>query len=135
LNLAQYNIGKLRFPLNDSRMVGFVANVDRINKLAERIDGFVWRLSGPSGNALDLGPSWDIVPNVTLWRDVDSLKHFVHRTAHKHYLARRAEWFLPIDGPKLVLWWTDDRPTMDEGAARLLRLAQYGPHQEAFGFA
>jgi hypothetical protein len=71
-----------------------------------------------------------------LWRDTESLKRFVFNTAHRHFIARKDEWFLPIDGPKLVLWWVDDdhRPTMDEGAARLLRLAQYGPHQDAFGF-
>jgi hypothetical protein len=134
--LAQYNIGRLRYPLDDPRMADFTSNVDRINALAERIDGFVWRLSGPSGNALDMGPTWDLVPNITLWRSVESLRRFAYQTAHRHFIARAAEWFLPTDGPKLVMWWVDDnhRPTMDEGAARLLRLAQYGPHQEAFGF-
>jgi hypothetical protein len=133
--LAQYNVGRLRYPLDDPRMADFVNNVDRINKLAERIDGFVWRLSGPGGNALDMGPTWDIVPNITLWRDTESLKRFVFNTAHKHFIARKDEWFLPLS-PKLVLWWVDDdhRPTTDEGADRLLRLAQYGPHQDAFGF-
>jgi hypothetical protein len=133
--LAQYNVGRLRYPLDDPRMADFVNNVDRINKLAERIEGFVWRLSGPSGNALDMGPTWDLVPNITLWRDVESLKRFVFNTAHRHFLARASEWFLPLS-PKLVLWWVEDdhRPTMDEGADRLLRLAQYGPHQDAFGF-
>jgi hypothetical protein len=133
LLLAQYNIGRLRYPLDDPRMVDFTSNVERINNLAERIDGFVWRLSGPGGNALDLGPSWDIVPNITLWRDTESLRRFVHNTAHKHFLARRHEWFLPIDGPKFVMWWTDHQPTLDEGAHRLLRLAQYGSHQDAIG--
>jgi hypothetical protein len=134
--LAQYNIGRLRYPLDDPRMRDFTENVDRINAIAERLDGFVWRLAGPNGNALDLGPSWDIVPNITLWRTLDSLRLFVFNTAHKHFLARKDEWFLPIDGPKLVLWWVEDdhRPTMAEGAERLLRFAQYGPHQDAFGF-
>jgi hypothetical protein len=133
--LAQYNVGRLRYRLDDPRMADFVNNVDRINKLAERIEGFVWRLSGPSGNALDMGPTWDIVPNITLWRDTESLKRFAYQTAHKHFIARKDEWFLPLS-PKLVMWWVDDdhRPTMVEGADRLLRLAQYGPHQDAFGF-
>jgi hypothetical protein len=133
--LAQYNVGRLRYPLDDPRMVDFVNNVDRINKLAERVEGFVWRLSGPNGNALDMGPTWDLVPNLTLWRDIESLKRFAYQTAHRHFIARASEWFLPLS-PKLVLWWVEDdhRPTMAEGADRLLRLAQYGPHQDAFGF-
>jgi hypothetical protein len=133
--LAQYNVGRLRYPLDDPRMADFVNNVDRINKLAERIDGFVWRLSGPNGNALDMGPTWDLVPNITVWRDIESLKRFAYQTAHRHFIARKDEWFLPLS-PKLVMWWVEDdhRPTMDEGADRLLRLAQYGPHQDAFGF-
>jgi hypothetical protein len=81
-----------------------------------------------------MGPSWDLVPNITLWRSVESLRHFAFHTAHRHFIARKDEWFLPMDGPKLVMWWTDHRPTMVEGAHRLLRLQQYGPHQDAFGF-
>ena len=45
-HLAQFNIARIRYPLDDPRMREFVENVDRVNRLAEQIDGFVWRLQG-----------------------------------------------------------------------------------------
>ena len=43
-HLAQLNIGKFRFPTDDPRMAGFMQNLDRVNAIAERSEGFVWRL-------------------------------------------------------------------------------------------
>jgi hypothetical protein len=136
MQLAQYNIGRIRYPIDDPRMKDFMDNIERINSLAERVGGFVWRLSDESGNALRMGETWDIVPNITIWEDVESLHRFVFQTAHKQFIKRQAEWFLPVDGPKLVMWYVPDgyRPTMAEGAYKLRSLQQYGSHQEAFGW-
>ncbi len=43
-HLAQFNIGKIKHPLDDPRMAGFVDNLDRINALADISPRFVWRL-------------------------------------------------------------------------------------------
>src|SRR5262245_31722828 len=51
LHLAQFNIGRIRYPLDDPRMADFVNNLDRVNASAERTRGFVWRLQDDSGNA------------------------------------------------------------------------------------
>jgi hypothetical protein len=51
---AQINIGRLRAPLDDPKMVGFVAQLDPINALADAAPGFVWRLQSASGNATEL---------------------------------------------------------------------------------
>lgn len=42
--LAQLNIGVIKGPIDSPVMADFVANLDRINALAERTPGFVWRL-------------------------------------------------------------------------------------------
>jgi Domain of unknown function (DUF3291) len=41
--LAQFNIARVRYPLDDPRMAEFVENVDRVHRLAEQIPGFVWQ--------------------------------------------------------------------------------------------
>ena len=41
--LAQLNIALMKEPLESPGMADFVANLDRINALAESSPGFVWR--------------------------------------------------------------------------------------------
>src|ERR1700727_2880649 len=41
-HIAQLNIGRFRYPTDDPRMAAFMTNLDRINALAERSEGFVW---------------------------------------------------------------------------------------------
>ena len=53
-HLAQFNIARIRYPLDDPRMAEFVDNVARVNALAETIEGFVWRLQDDSGNAMNM---------------------------------------------------------------------------------
>ena len=40
-HLAQFNIARIKYPLDDPRMKDFVDNVARVNGLAETIEGFV----------------------------------------------------------------------------------------------
>jgi len=47
--LAQLNIASLREPLESPSMADFVANLERINALAEQSAGFVWRLKDDAG--------------------------------------------------------------------------------------
>ena len=37
-HLAQFNIARIRYPLDDPRMAEFVDNVERVNALAEKIE-------------------------------------------------------------------------------------------------
>lgn len=55
-HLAQVNIGRIKAPLDDPLMSGFVTRLDEINALAERSPGFVWRLQTSEGNATALRP-------------------------------------------------------------------------------
>ena len=51
LHIAQVNIARMREPLDNPVMAGFVARLDEINALADGSPGFVWRLQTPEGNA------------------------------------------------------------------------------------
>src|SRR5215471_19624954 len=105
-----------------TRMREFVDNVERVNGLADKIPGFVWRLQDDSGHAMNMRVYDDkaILPNLTVWETVEALERFVWQTLHQRFYARREEWFAPIK-TTLVMWWipAGHRPSMAEGVARL----------------
>lgn len=135
--LAQLNIATMREPLDSPAMADFVANLDRINALAESQPGFVWRLQTEDGDATALRPLGDdTLVNVSVWRDLESLQLFVYRSAHVEIMKRRKEWFDAMREAYMVLWWVPagHRPDVDEAANRLRRLRADGPSPEAFSF-
>ena len=137
--LAQLNIANLAYPLDSPELKDFVDNIDFINSLAERSDGFVWRLQTPAGNATDADAAIfkdfgdDIIVNMSTWRDAQSLKHFVYKTVHARFLKRRAEWFVEMKTYS-VLWWIPAGaiPTVDEACEKLRLLESKGASKEAF---
>jgi hypothetical protein len=136
-HLAQFNIARIRYPLNDPRMREFVENVERVNGLADKIEGFVWRLKDESGHAMNMRVYDDptILPNLTVWENVEALERFVWQTLHRRFFSRREEWFAPVK-TTLVLWRipAGHRPDMAEGVARLDHLIAHGPSDHAFGW-
>jgi hypothetical protein len=136
-HLAQFNIARIRYPLDDPRMADFVDNVARVNALAEQIEGFVWRLQDASGNAMGMKVYEDprVLPNLTVWENVEALERFVWKTVHSRFYGRRTEWFEHIETP-LVLWHVQAgyKPTMAEGVERLEHLKMYGANDYAFGW-
>src|SRR6185295_6684425 len=88
--LAQLNIAVMKEPLESPRMADFVANLDRINALAESSPGFVWRFKTDEGNATALRPlGEDVLVNFSVWRDVESLNKYVYKSAHAEIMRRR----------------------------------------------
>jgi hypothetical protein len=136
--LAQLNIGIVRGPIDSPVMAEFVANLDRVNAIADRSPGFVWRLQTEEGDATAIRPFPDenLLVNMSVWRDLQSLSEFVYRSAHAEILRRRREWFERMSEAYLVLWWVPagHRPTIEEAIARLERLRAEGPTPEAFTF-
>lgn len=136
--LAEINIATFRVPMSDPVNAGFVAELDRVNALAESAPGFVWRLVGEGNNALDIQAfdNPNIAINMSVWQDVDSLARFVYRSeAHRAIMRRRREWFDRMDF-HLALWWVEagHRPTIAEGKARLEILSRVGSSPAAFLF-
>jgi len=136
--LAQLNIGVVKGPIDSPVMAEFVANLDRINALADAADGFIWRLLGDDGaEATTLRPLGDnIIVNMSVWQDVESLRLFVFHTEHVEIMRRRREWFEKMDEAFLVLWWVPKghRPGIEEAKARLVLLRRKGPTAEVFTF-
>ncbi|MBV8211285.1 MAG: DUF3291 domain-containing protein [Burkholderiaceae bacterium] len=135
--LAQLNIAVMKEPLDSPGMADFVANLDRVNALAEATAGFVWRLQTEEGDATALRPVDEkTLVNLSVWQDVASLNTFVYRSAHVEIMRRRQQWFERMDEAYLVLWWIPKghRPSIDEALARLTVLRNKGPTREAFTF-
>jgi len=137
--LAEINIATFRVPMADPVNADFIANLDRVNALAERAPGFVWRLVGEGNNALDIQAfdNANTAVNMSVWRDLDALANFVYRSeGHREIMRRRREWFERMDF-HLALWWipAGHRPTVAEGKARLEMLSRVGPSAHAFLFA
>mgnify|MGYP006288725537 CR=1 FL=1 len=136
-HLAQLNIARLKEPLDSPLLADFVANLDRINALAERSPGFVWRLETEEGDATAIRPFGpEYIVNLSVWEDIASLHAFVYRSAHAGIMSRRREWFERMGEAWQVLWWTEAGrlPTVTEARERLEHLRRHGPTPEAFTF-
>jgi len=135
-HLAQLNIARSVAPIADPAMADFVANLDRINALGDAAPGFVWRLKDESGSATAIRAFDDplIIVNLTVWMSIEALRGFAYRSDHAEVFRRRREWFVPLDGPNLVLWWVPlgHIPTVAEARERLDLLAANGPTAQAF---
>jgi hypothetical protein len=140
MHVAELNIGRLKHPIDDPRMADFVDNLERVNAMADRMRGFVWRLigDGSNGGALDLRPFPDpmMAVNMSVWETVEQLGHFVWNTVHKRIYQKKGNWFTPMTTPHFVMWWVPvgHEPTPPEALARLEHLATHGPSDHAFGW-
>jgi hypothetical protein len=120
-------------------MVQFVEWLDPVNGIADESQGFVWRLQTDEGNATAIRPFNDesILTNMSVWESIEALRAFVLHPNHTLVMRQSSKWFVPLDGPHLVLWWVPAGhiPTPDEGRKRLERVTALGPAPEAFTFA
>ena len=141
MQLAQLNIADTRFETDQPEMAGFTDRIDAINALADRADGFVWRLvdDGPEDGALSLrmeghGPM--TLVNMSVWESVEALYGFVYQTAHAKVMRGKADWFTPMNNAHMVLWWVEDGhiPNLDEARDKLHLLRTNGPGPDAFSF-
>ena len=138
MHLAEINVARLRYPLDDPRIADFVDNLDRINALAEESPGFVWRLKDESGNATRIDAYEDplIIVNMSVWTSVEALYEFAYRTMHRRFVQKRKEWFELFGAAYLALWWVEEGrfPDVAEGRRRLAHLERFGPAAHAFNF-
>ena len=138
MQLAEINVARLRYPLDDPRVAEFVANLDRVNALAEASPGFVWRLKDEAGNATQIRAYDDplIIVNMSAWASAEALYEFAYKTMHRRFVQRRKEWFDLFGAAYLALWWIEDGgyPDVSEGQRRLAHLERFGPTAYAFNF-
>jgi hypothetical protein len=140
MHLANFNIARMRGPLDSPVMAEFMANLDHINRLGDSSPGFVWRLvddGGVGSTAFRPYPDDDdMIVNLTVWESVEALRAFTYKSEHVTFLRRRREWFTHADGPYLALWWVPEGhiPSLEEAVERLAHLAEHGPTPYAFDF-
>lgn len=137
-HLAQINTARLRAPLEDPSMAEFVVGLGRMNALADRSPGFVWRMEGDNGDGTVAAPTDPLrIYTLSVWESIEHLRAYAYQSEHLDYLRRRREWFLPHGHETaLVLWWipAGRTPTLRQGISRLGRLAGQGPTPDAFTF-
>jgi hypothetical protein len=137
-HLAQVNVARLRAPLDDPLLAGFVALLEPLNALADASRGFVWRLQTEAGDATALRVFDDdrVLINLSVWESLEALTEFVYSSRHLDALRRRREWFQRLAEASLALWWlpAGDLPDVGEAARRLERLRAHGPTPAAFTF-
>ncbi|GAB1257523.1 DUF3291 domain-containing protein [Aurantivibrio plasticivorans] len=137
--LAQMNIAQAKASLDSEIMKDFVARIEEINHLAETSPGFVWRFDpDPSDDTnVRVFNNSSLVVNMSVWEDIESLKHYVYRTAHIELIQDRDTWFNKIQSAHQVLWWVTEGcvPTPEEGKARMDHLTSCGPSPYAFTFS
>lgn len=141
MHIAELNIGRLKHPIDDPRMADFVDNLGRVNAMAERMPGFVWRLTGDGSNdgALDLRPFPDpmMAVNMSVWESVEDLERYVWQTVHKRFYNRKHEWFEKLESHYFVMWFVEEGhvPTLEEAKERLAHLEAHGNTDHAFGWS
>jgi heme-degrading monooxygenase HmoA len=137
-HLAQVNIARAKAPLDSPDLADFVARLEEINALADRSEGFVWRLQTENENATYVRAYDDerIIVNLSVWESAEALKNYTYRTAHAELLRDRRKWFEHFDGAYVALWWVPAGhvPTTDEAKERLAHLEANGPTPFAFTF-
>jgi hypothetical protein len=133
--LAEVNVALPRAPLDAAVMAGFLKAIDDVNWLADRSAGFVWRLRPRHGPVTfaTLGDD-EVIVTLSVWTHFEALAQYVHRSAHGLFMQRRNRWFLPLGGFTTAMWWVTDgeRPSVDDGLARLAHLREHGPTPHAF---
>jgi Domain of unknown function (DUF3291) len=143
--LAHMNYARLKAPMEDPSMSEFRMAMDPVNALAKATPGFVWSLNESNPLQREEVPILKedplLMPQLSLWEDVESIQHFAFKSGHAMYLKRKREWFTaPCEGPFAVCWWKavhDDKfeyPTLKEAFERLDLLQTKGPTADAFDF-
>lgn len=135
-HLAQLNLAVLRAPLDAPMMTEFVMLLDPVNALADRAPGFVWRLRALGADLAVCRPSGrdELILNLSVWQDVESLRAFTYSGSHLQVMRRRKAWFKRVAEVSVAMWWIPaaHRPTIDEGLERLEQLRRVGSTPSAF---
>jgi len=138
-HLVELNIARARYESDDPRLKDFVDLIGPVNEMAERMPGYVWRLTDDGGvGTMDITAFDDprLLVNLSVWEDVDSLLTFINKTVHARVMNRRKEWFDAMESHHMVLWWVKAGhiPDLAEARAKLDWLDAQGPGPEAFTF-
>ena len=138
-HLAQVNVAQAKADMESDLMQGFVSRLDEINALAESAEGFIWRLQEDSGSATAIRVFDDplLLINMSVWADLESLKHYVYKSLHVELIKDREAWFNKMGESHQVLWWipAGHVPSTEEARNKLEYIRKHGSSAQAFNFA
>ena len=138
-HLAQINIARAQATMDSQLMKGFVDRLEEINALADCSPGFVWRLQSEDGDATSIRAFDDpmMIINISVWENIESLRHFVYKSLHVELIRDRDAWFEKFVEMHMALWWipAGHIPSIEEGKEKLELLRTSGPGKAAFTFA
>ena len=138
-HIAQINIAKAKAEMDTEIMLGFVERLDEINQLADQYPGFIWRLQTEDGDSTGIRAFSDsnLIINMSVWKDFDSLKNYVYKSAHVELIRDRQAWFKKMLESQIALWWVPvgHIPNFEEGKMKLRLLEENGPNESVFTFA
>ncbi|WP_425041580.1 DUF3291 domain-containing protein [Primorskyibacter sp. S187A] len=134
MHLAEINIARLRHDIDDPRVAEFTENIARINALAERSDGFVWRNEAETSGPIEGDAR--MIATISVWETAAQLDQFVFGTLHRRFFDKRHGWFDVLDRMGVAMWWVapGTQPGLSEALARLDHLNTHGDTEEAFGW-
>ncbi len=138
-HIAEINVARMKgVNIDDPIMKEFVDNLDKVNALAERSEGFVWRLQDENNDATSFNPYNDeqVIINISVWETIESLESFVFKTFHTDFLKRRKEWFYTYGKVHTAMWWMPkgEFPSIEEAVAKLDYLQKNGASEIVFDF-
>ena len=137
--LAQVNVARAKADMESELMRGFVSRLDEINALADRADGFIWRLKEDSGSATAIRVFDDplLLINMSVWADLEALKNYVYKSLHVELIKDREAWFNKMGESHQALWWipAGHIPSTEEARKKLEYIRKHGPSAQAFNFA
>jgi hypothetical protein len=110
--LAQMNVARLRAPLDSPQLADFVGGRSTASTRSRTAR---WALSGGSRTTRAMRTALqpmgvDIIINMSVWKDAQSLQAFTYRSNHAGVMSAAAEWFEKMD-LYLVLWWVPRGPS------------------------
>ena len=136
--IAQMNWGKLKYLLEDEKMIEFSNSLNKVYSLAEDHPGFIWRISDREAEfqLSEIGFDKFISSTISVWKNIEALKDYTYNSLHGMYLKRSSEWFEKIEEPRLVIWNVEYnyKPTFKESFDRLEYLKINGPSDFAYGW-
>lgn len=142
-HLAQFNWATLRYDADDPRVAEFIDNVARMNALADRMPGFVWRHQndrqalGKLRRPLPFELGKRFTTTLSVWADIAALETFAFKTVHNRFYAKRAAWFKQHSRPYMAMWYIDQghRPSVEEAVEKAADLLKNGDSERVFGWA
>lgn len=139
-HLAQLNLAQSKFSSpNAPGMRSFRDNIQKVHQVAFQAEGFIWMWDESEYPIADDDPFQDptLLVNMSVWRDIETLKHFTYKTFHVEIFKRKKEWFKHFGKAYQVMWWIKEGhlPTLKEAKAKLDQLETHGPTIEAFTFS